>query len=784
MTGTPEGRQSSTRAHRPDPVTAGERKAAGEWSTALEAALTPRNLAIGAALGLLVSFTTVLYHVIDVVGSVSWLALVVLGSLAAATISARLLPVGVALGVTLVVFSTGVGVYLSTIPEIYFSLDTGRRLLREVLGLLTGRSIFQIARADLWVVTITPAPVFLLWFLTLRRRYAMSAWAGGLTLGFFVLTGDADSATTLLGVTSGLGLLGFGSLDRSGVRLTQLTDLSLALITLVLVSRLLRVIPDWPVLPGEGGTGIGTGTGGGGGGSGRDTLEVSLLESGDQIAVRGSISLSAETRFTVTADRASYWHVGSYDRYTGRQWIRSGEARPYDGPLSTPQGETSTVEQRFEVESAVRTMPAAWQPLSLLDEPTVPVRISSPGDLQPARTLSVGDAYTVRSEIPEWTPRGLQNAGTDYPSSVRARYLQLPGSTPSRVGRRAAEIASGAGTAYDAALAIERWLKRNKDYSLEADRPRGDIADAFVFGMERGYCVHFATAMTVMLRSLDIPARFAVGYTVGEQVAPDRWVVRGFDSHAWVEVYFPGSGWIPFDPTPAVARRDAERTRLSEARFADEPGVDTEETASNNGPLEPAAIPNSPTNLTALRRETPDVVGTDQTIPDPEASLGGVSGAGAETSSTTSTPAGSAPGAVEEGLDSVLDTVARQDRVALAAGVIGVLLGGYRWGVLERGYRTARLHWQRPTDSPETDVRRAFERLERLLEHRFRKRRSGETIRAYLAAVGGDAVDDRVRRIVEIHERVHYAGAVSRSEADEAVRATDELVREHFRLRR
>ena len=790
MTDEPERGRSSTRAHRPGSTPPGGGGASsaeastwsGEGVTSFGTVLTARNLAIAAAIGLLASFTAVLYHVIDVVGDVSWLALVVLGSLVAATLSARLLTVRAALGVAVVALSTGVGVYLSTIPEIYLTLDTGRRLLREVLGLLTGRSIFQIARADLWVVSITPAPVFLLWYLTLRRRYAMGAWAGGLTLGFFVLTGDADPVTTLLGVTSGLGLLGFGSLDRSGIRTRQLTDLGLALAALVLASRLLRVIPDRPVLAGGGGSGGGTGPGGTGGG--RRTMEASLVGSGDQFAVQGGVSLSAGTRFTVTADRPSYWHTGAYDRYTGRQWIRSGESEPYDGPLSVTQGETSAVEQRFEVESAVRTMPAAWQPTRLVDEPTVPVRVSSSGDLQPGGELSTGEAYTVRSEIPEWTIRRLEDAGTDYPSRVRDRYLQLPGSTPSRVARRAAEITSGAETPYDAALAIERWLKRNKDYSLEVDRPSGDVADAFVFEMDRGYCVYFATAMTVMLRSLEVPARFAVGYTVGEQVAPGRWVVRGFDSHAWVEVHFPGVGWIPFDPTPAVPRRDAERRRLSEARSAGEPGVDTEETASNTDPLEPAAIPNSPTNLTALRREPLDAGTTDTTVPDPEASLGGVPRSGEETPSTTSTPAGSAPGLVEERLGSAVDTVARQDRVALAAGVVGVLLGGYRWGFLERGYRTTRLHWQRPTDSPEADVRRAFERLERLLERRSRGRRQGETVRAYLDAVGGDVVDERVRRVVEIHERVHYAGTVSRSDADEAIRATNELVREHSPLRR
>lgn len=72
--------------------------------------------------------------------------------------------------------------------------------------------------------------------------------------------------------------------------------------------------------------------------------------------------------------------------------------------------------------------------------------------------------------------------------------------------------------------------------------------------MDAGYCTYYATTMVTMLRSQGVPARFVVGYTTGEQVGDDRYRVRGLNSHAWVQVYFPDVGWVRFDPTPAGPR--------------------------------------------------------------------------------------------------------------------------------------------------------------------------------------------------------------------------------------
>jgi hypothetical protein len=144
--------------------------------------------------------------------------------------------------------------------------------------------------------------------------------------------------------------------------------------------------------------------------------------------------------------------------------------------------------------------------------------------------------------------------------------------------------------------------------------------------MERGYCTYFATTMVAMLRSQGVPARFAVGYTPGEQVGEDRWLARGLDSHAWVEVYFSDVGWVRFDPTPAEPRREAERRQLNDGDGDASPDRSTEPpatpTATNGivtapgGPADTATGPSpEPTDTTTTTGETPNGTPASITVP-------------------------------------------------------------------------------------------------------------------------------------------------------------------------
>jgi hypothetical protein len=106
-------------------------------------------------------------------------------------------------------------------------------------------------------------------------------------------------------------------------------------------------------------------------------------------------------------------------------------------------------------------------------------------------------------------------------------------------------------TPYAAVLALESWFRQTGGFRYDESPPRGDGPPlvAFVTTTKAGYCQHFAGAMALMLRLLGIPARVAVGFTSGTRDGGD-WVVTDRDAHAWVEVWFAGQGWVPFDPTP------------------------------------------------------------------------------------------------------------------------------------------------------------------------------------------------------------------------------------------
>ncbi len=162
------------------------------------------------------------------------------------------------------------------------------------------------------------------------------------------------------------------------------------------------------------------------------------------------------------------------------------------------------------------------------------------------------DPYVVTSSVPVIDPEQLRAAGTDYPVHIVHRYTQLPPDLPGRINGLAHEITLVAETPYDKALMVERNLQRLA-YNLEMDPPPFDAdgVDHFLFTEREGYSEYFASAMAVLLRSVGVPARVAVGYTMGtETEVPDIYAVTDSNSHGWTEVYFPGYSWVPFEPTP------------------------------------------------------------------------------------------------------------------------------------------------------------------------------------------------------------------------------------------
>lgn len=160
--------------------------------------------------------------------------------------------------------------------------------------------------------------------------------------------------------------------------------------------------------------------------------------------------------------------------------------------------------------------------------------------------------YEVVSDAGLPSPADLRRAPPQSPIAIRLIYLQLPDLDP-RVGRLARQITEHTTNNYDRALAIQNYLRGNFRYTLDppAIQP-SDPVGSFLFVSKQGYCEYFAAAMALMLRTVGIPSRLVNGFQTGSynRVAHD-FVVRARDAHTWVEVYFPGYGWVPFDPTPA-----------------------------------------------------------------------------------------------------------------------------------------------------------------------------------------------------------------------------------------
>ncbi len=162
------------------------------------------------------------------------------------------------------------------------------------------------------------------------------------------------------------------------------------------------------------------------------------------------------------------------------------------------------------------------------------------------------NAYNATSDLSEPSAVDLRAAYGMAPAVVLLDDLQLPHLDP-RIPQLAEEITADGKTNYDKAVALESYLKSHYGYTLQlsSTEPRDPLAE-FLFERKQGHCEYFASSMAVMLRTLHIPARVVNGFRGGEfNDLTEQYVIRARDAHSWVEAYFPGYGWVAFDPTPA-----------------------------------------------------------------------------------------------------------------------------------------------------------------------------------------------------------------------------------------
>jgi hypothetical protein len=268
------------------------------------------------------------------------------------------------------------------------------------------------------------------------------------------------------------------------------------------------------------------------------------------------------------------------------------------------------------------------------------------------------------------------------------------------------------------------------------------------------------------------------GYTPGQEVGNDTYVVRGVDAHAWVEVYFPDHGWVRFDPTPSGDRTDEETETVQEARENGTDGVDTDESAGEPLTRTTTAASDEPGLTDGPRPGEPGTVDRRANMPDlPDGTANGTDAA-TDVPGTTDGASASSDANGGDGGPSLPDPPSPE---TVAWGLflgVGLFAGAHRAGVTSRGYEALRLHWQGDTGTPAADAERAGERLDALLAREYRPRRPGETPREYVETLSLAGLDDRAKRVARLRERARYGDGVSRDEADEAVAVVDELVAE------
>lgn len=264
----------------------------------------------------------------------------------------------------------------------------------------------------------------------------------------------------------------------------------------------------------------------------------------------------------------SYWRSHAYDFYDGRTWTQTAPAevttlrrRPdsaqFDLPVlqseQHPDEADDTFVQTFYI---VQPMPnlvfVGGTPHELYiaaDE----IVIDTTGGIRVGESLQPGTVYTVISSPQEFTPEELRAATGAYPADILARYTQLPDTITLRTRELAQSLTHNTLTSYDKVIAIRDYLITTipYDYFPPPQTPNTDAVDQFLFVDKRGVCEQYVSAMVIMLRHLGIPARLVSGFGSGQfNQVTGYYEVRASDAHAWVEVFFPGLGWIPFDPTP------------------------------------------------------------------------------------------------------------------------------------------------------------------------------------------------------------------------------------------
>jgi transglutaminase-like putative cysteine protease len=261
--------------------------------------------------------------------------------------------------------------------------------------------------------------------------------------------------------------------------------------------------------------------------------------------------------FTIKSDRPAYWPIDIYDSYTAQGWINgptTSQLVDAKKPF-TDLGPNLDDVMNYEVTTEINTDVLAVAGNFVASSEPVQVHQNAAGDVTEVtipRILAPGEHYTVETVLPNPTADQLAAAGTGYPQNILDSYLQLPANYSPEVQALSENVTAAAATPYEKARAVVKYLSAFPYQAIINAPPAGSDGVAyFLFQQKSGFCLYFASAMAVMLRSVDVPTRLVVGYLPGDPGSvPGTYLVRDWHYHAWAQVYFPGYGWVNFEATP------------------------------------------------------------------------------------------------------------------------------------------------------------------------------------------------------------------------------------------
>ncbi|WP_342506550.1 transglutaminase domain-containing protein [Sporosarcina sp. FSL K6-2383] len=475
------------------------------------------------------------------------------------------------------------------LDKVLFSKDTVWYILTDLLS-----NVPIIFSAD-WDVITNPFKTALFFFLLWMTTYLIRHWieVRKSILLFYMMTVvfiasidtyspySADGSIIRIMVV-GLLLLGLlyvsKKLEMYKEPITPgvFIAFSLPLLFMVAVSGALATIlpkqePIWPdPIPYIKSVVQGTGVGGGSvvSKSGYDT---------DDTTLGGSFIQDDTVVFEVKVASKQYWKIETKNTYTSKGWEQlpaNGEMTVYTSGMElgmpTTYGEMSDKPERLAEFQVTEPFPFIIYPYGINKVFATADALFLHSEMSGKYSTTLGgsegslEVYEIEFKEPEYSLAALRAAEiTDYAAESEdfTQYLQLPEQLPQRVRDLAEEITAPIDSVYEKTRLIEGYFKKNgfvyTQQNVAIPKAGEDYVDQFLFDTKSGYCDNFSTSMVVMLRSLDIPARWVKGFAPGESVlngAGERvYQITNNEAHSWVEAYMPGVGWMPFEPTIGFA---------------------------------------------------------------------------------------------------------------------------------------------------------------------------------------------------------------------------------------